>query len=1384
MDLSVLTRRRQVQPVINTVQFAIANSSAFKDGSPLDIIPYFTGITNPKWEEADFRICWQFLSNASTKLPSTTWSVLYNIVRDYAERKNKKIFIDFAFVPSYKADFQVYCKNDLTFPVPILSRHSLDEFDIIGISNGTSTEISALPHIYYHSGMNAFHSERLKTDEPLIFMGGQNSQNSEWVFGKVEIDGKEYQGLADAMLLGFFEPQVDPLLDTWFSFNEKFGNPKLPQNKLKFFEELYNVRMPGFAYPMGFEPVYSDWNKGIISEIKQIIPWAKVANKVDGAVRAAPQEHYGPHLEGMFQGMDQAHLSASDQSARSAEVHCSCGCSSSNACAFCSEGSTGGSWRERPIEELIASLRVARLNKPVDACTIFSYNWTYLSYYPRMVFEVAKRYGSTQFSCLYPLTKVITDQGLIPIKDVVANFSKFKVLSYNAVTGLKEFKKVLFAQRTGDLDRSEWVSIGTEFVDRSVVRSTPEHRWFTNLGEITAGQLKVEFDKGHKVSIFTGSQISKSGMSVILASLISDARWHLEGRTKRSVRFGFSGFKGAEHEWVSYKLARVEQSGLIKFNDVVAQSGNFNAQKVYVRDFTSPLLYQFYQWRQKDSEGYFVYPEEFYELFDIEALSVWFFNDGFSSYRKSSNSWVVGISAHRYSEDHFNRMAEVCRRLGFEVSVSKRDHQGAIRLSFLESTRQAFFDAISHFCSVDMEYKIPDRYRSGIAQESDNTPVDIYAPVNFAGYKRASGSYSMHESYGKFDLEVEDNHNYFVAPDRQQGIPVQYLVHNSQRADTLAYDWRGAEYQQVCDSNQITIALEGVSQRLRNYLNKSLTTEEIFTTVEQIIKNKFTEIKLYMIATGYETQEDANEFEQLLIHINRCKVKYSSATSVRMSFSPLNIVQYTPLKYERINAAYSIIKGTKQDTLGPILELGTKYRIPFRTSLHNSSVVFYQLGSSNDRRMTKALLTWCMEGTNGRITYKEIQREDQNRFIELVQKDCNVDLEAWFDEKPFDFVFPMDYLLGTFHTDFLRKTAQRIRDFKGEKYCLRTIANKDAHCYGCTRCNTKEEKELMIKHEYPDPESEEQKQYSPRMLKQIRSVVRTINGVYIIRASFPSIFRFVEHNSRAVSVVSALLKAGEDFPLTSADYQRPSNRSSDEIFKILTCGSESPNLVDIFRSVHGSTRKSASARDQTDYSHGFENVFFSTRVHVNLEYLQKLIPLANKYLPEGVSVDFIRESDQDELKLLRKHDITRTLYMATGPGWTSEWVKTRFSLLKDRYFIKNMKSMGVKVFKKVEVPFTYPVDPVGMFFSNKSVFIKFSAPTNVNVGEYLSMLATGTVRSPSSIRYQALDEYLPGSDSGKRCSVCGRPVELSYITKTSIGDGTFCARHFCSPISD
>jgi intein/homing endonuclease len=91
----------------------------------------------------------------------------------------------------------------------------------------------------------------------------------------------------------------------------------------------------------------------------------------------------------------------------------------------------------------------------------------------------------------------------------------------------------------------------------------------------------------------------------------------------------------------------------------------------------------------------------------------------------------------------------------------------------------------------------------------------------------------------------------------------------SQRADQASADPNFFKFQNTQGMTSTTIGVEGCSQRMRNYFNKSLSTDQLYRSVENAARGGMTALKLFMILSGLETPEDIKEFCDTLKEIHK-----------------------------------------------------------------------------------------------------------------------------------------------------------------------------------------------------------------------------------------------------------------------------------------------------------------------------------------------------------------------------------------------------------------------------------------------------------------------------------------------------------------------------------
>lgn len=126
------------------------------------------------------------------------------------------------------------------------------------------------------------------------------------------------------------------------------------------------------------------------------------------------------------------------------------------------------------------------------------------------------------------------------------------------------------------------------------------------------------------------------------------------------------------------------------------------------------------------------------------------------------------------------------------------------------------------------------------------------------------------------------------------------VTFKSQRVDILAQTPWLLPLEVAADKRSFTLGIEGISERLRTFLNKSLATADIRTVLTALLRERIREIKLFYILTGHETDADLAEFREF---VRWLKEKRRDANpSLRVLFSAGLLVRMpgTPLEHDRL----------------------------------------------------------------------------------------------------------------------------------------------------------------------------------------------------------------------------------------------------------------------------------------------------------------------------------------------------------------------------------------------------------------------------------------------------------------------------------------------------
>ncbi len=128
----------------------------------------------------------------------------------------------------------------------------------------------------------------------------------------------------------------------------------------------------------------------------------------------------------------------------------------------------------------------------------------------------------------------------------------------------------------------------------------------------------------------------------------------------------------------------------------------------------------------------------------------------------------------------------------------------------------------------------------------------------------------------------------------------KYFMHvsmMSQRLDILYKKPEILAAELAAGKRSFTLGIEGISERIRNYYQKGISEEQIWTSITRILENRAREIKLFFIISGFEEGSDLEEFAHFCDRLAHHKIETHSVTRVIVSAGYLVRLPFTPLQF-------------------------------------------------------------------------------------------------------------------------------------------------------------------------------------------------------------------------------------------------------------------------------------------------------------------------------------------------------------------------------------------------------------------------------------------------------------------------------------------------------
>ena len=277
----------------------------------------------------------------------------------------------------------------------------------------------------------------------------------------------------------------------------------------------------------------------------------------------------------------------------------------------------------------------------------------------------------------------------------------------------------------------------------------------------------------------------------------------------------------------------------------------------------------------------------------------------------------------------------------------------------------------------------------------------------------------------------------------------------SQRFDMIARDPAILDYLRAVGKGSLTFGMEGISSRLRRYLQKGLDEPDLWKALGAVLRRPLRELKVFMILTGIEDEEDFKEFETFVqglpgimrSAVQRPRVVFSATPLVRFPWTPLEFAPaYPPEAYARSARRIGHIarqagfeyRGAADEAENYVSQVLVRADRPefwsaLKQATSETGFRYYRVMDDGFRAALRARLA--------------------DRGIDDDQSLGGFDLEA-SRKKPWS-----RWETGV-RREFLHVQYKRARRYVDPGYCLGTT-EEEAACLACTACETAEEMDFL-----------------------------------------------------------------------------------------------------------------------------------------------------------------------------------------------------------------------------------------------------------------------------------------------------------------------------------
>ena len=265
----------------------------------------------------------------------------------------------------------------------------------------------------------------------------------------------------------------------------------------------------------------------------------------------------------------------------------------------------------------------------------------------------------------------------------------------------------------------------------------------------------------------------------------------------------------------------------------------------------------------------------------------------------------------------------------------------------------------------------------------------------------------------------------------------------SQRFDAVVNSPELLDMQFEAGKRTYTCAMEGISDRLRTMLQKNLDEKTILAGIDLLLARNMRQMKVFLIATGYETGADIEEFRLFLEKVKgRCQ-NSGSRPRLTFSFATLFRAPQTPMQFAPVRPAESALAQLLKNLVTVVETAGFEARI----SSGPEDALVSEFIAFADRRHTPLLVEASI--AQGFRYRGEISRRVLEFWRAGLKKRSLRSLAE--SERTAETVMPWDDIDTGIEKSFLFRTWQNLQNSREIRACIAAPWGGGT-CSGCGAC--------------------------------------------------------------------------------------------------------------------------------------------------------------------------------------------------------------------------------------------------------------------------------------------------------------------------------------------